>query len=446
MNSQPRKIASLSQGRDFKKLKMPDKPGVYFFLDKDNKPVYIGKATSLRDRVRSYFPSTTLPRKYSGQVGAGGLLQSRGPLILDMVFKAKGLKWVETDSVLEALILEANLIKKYQPYYNTKEKDQKSFNYVGITKEPYPRVLIVRGKDLPIEQKNLKAVYGPYTSSPALREALKIIRRIFPFFDEKSRVKGRYEFYRQLGLAPQADDRKAYAKNIKNIKLFFEGKKSKVIKNLEKEMKALAKEHKFERAGLTRNQIFSLKHIRDVALIKDDSIVKEFSGGQNEASARGRNFFGDSVFRIEAYDIAHMGGKNMVGVMTVIEDGEVRKNEYRKFSARGGAAFGGKTIFNSGKANDTGALLEVLERRFSHQEWPMPKLIVLDGGKAQINTAVRFQARVGLAIPVVSVVKDERHRPKGILGNKTMAEKYEKNILLANSEAHRFAIIYHRSR
>ena len=415
---------------------LPDKPGVYFFLDNNKKPIYIGKATSLRDRVRSYFPSTTL--------GTGRLWESRGPLILDMVFKAKGLKWQETDSVLEALILEANLIKKYQPHYNTKEKDQKSFNYVGITREPYPRVVIVRGKDLNSKLSSrsdlglkrgptFSRVFGPYTSGSALKEALKIIRRIFPFFDDKSRVKGRYEFYRQLGLAPQADDRKAYGKNIKNIKLFFEGKKSRVIKNLEKEMKALAKEHKFERAGIVRNQIFSLKHIRDVALIKDDSIAKEFSGGQNEASARGRNFFGDSVFRIEAYDIAHMSGKNMVGVMTVILDGQVDKNQYRKFKIRG---------FTS--ANDTGALLEVLERRFSHPEWPLPKLIVVDGGKAQINTALKFQERVGLRIPVVSVVKNERHKPKGILGNPKMAQNFEKEILLVNSEAHRFSIAYHR--
>ena len=415
---------------------LPDKPGVYFFLDNNKKPIYIGKATSLRDRVRSYFPSTTL--------GTGRLWESRGPLILDMVFKAKGLKWQETDSVLEALILEANLIKKYQPHYNTKEKDQKSFNYVGITREPYPRVVIVRGKDLNSKLSSrsdlglkrgptFSRVFGPYTSGSALKEALKIIRRIFPFFDDKSRVKGRYEFYRQLGLAPQADDRKAYGKNIKNIKLFFEGKKSRVIKNLEKEMKALAKEHKFERAGIVRNQIFSLKHIRDVALIKDDSIAKEFSGGQNGSSARGRNFFGDSVFRIEAYDIAHMSGKNMVGVMTVILDGQVDKNQYRKFKIRG---------FTS--ANDTGALLEVLESRFSHPEWPLPKLIVVDGGKAQINTALKFQERVGLRIPVVSVVKNERHKPKGILGNPKMAQNFEKEILLVNSEAHRFSIAYHR--
>jgi len=269
---------------------LPDKPGVYFFLDNNKKPIYIGKATSLRDRVRSYFPSTTL--------GTGRLWESRGPLILDMVFKAKGLKWQETDSVLEALILEANLIKKYQPHYNTKEKDQKSFNYVGITREPYPRVVIVRGKDLNSKLSSrsdlglkrgptFSRVFGPYTSGSALKEALKIIRRIFPFFDDKSRVKGRYEFYRQLGLAPQADDRKAYGKNIKNIKLFFEGKKSRVIKNLEKEMKALAKEHKFERAGLTRNQIFSLKHIRDVALIKEDSAAKQFSWSSGRVASEG---------------------------------------------------------------------------------------------------------------------------------------------------------------
>src|SRR3990172_7199923 len=373
------------KSQDLKKLKMPDKPGVYFFLDKAGRPMYIGKATSLRDRVRSYFGKD--------------LIGTRGPLILDMVFKSKSLKWVETDSVLEALILEANLIKKYQPIYNSKEKSDKSFNYVGITKEIYPRVVIVRGKDLETEKSHLKSVYGPYTSSSTLKEALKIIRKIFPFFDEKSRVKGRYEFYRQLGLVPQADDRKAYAKNIKNIKLFFEGKKTKILKSLEKEMKALAKAHKFEQAVQIRNQIFALRHIRDVTLIKEDSITKEFSGGQNEASVRRQKLFGDSVFRIEAYDIAHMAGSNIVGVMTVVEDGQVNKSEYRKFKIKEFAS-----------ANDTGALLEVLERRFSHQEWPMPKLIVIDGGKAQINTALKFQKKVGLKIPVVSVVKDERHR------------------------------------
>ena len=166
------------------KIKLPDKPGVYFFK-KGKDLLYIGKATSLRDRTKSYF------RK--------DLISTRGPLVLDMVFKSDNIKWEVTDSVLEAIILEANLIKKYQPYYNTKEKDDKSFNYVCITKEKLPRVLVVRGRVL----KNYKgSIFGPFTNSVQLYEALNILRRIFPFIDDKSSKKQNYEFYKQIGLTP----------------------------------------------------------------------------------------------------------------------------------------------------------------------------------------------------------------------------------------------------
>lgn len=372
-----------------------------------SKILYIGKATSLRDRARSYFSKD--------------LIETRGPLILDMVFKAKSLKWTVTDSVLEALVLEANLIKKYQPIYNTKEKSDKSFNHVVITKDK--KVVVVRGKDLVV--KNYDSVYGPYTSGASLREALKIIRKIFPYFDAKSGIKGRQEFYRQIGLTP--NDSKEYRRNIKNIKLFFEGKKSRILKNLEKEMKEYAKRQEFEKANEIKRQLFALKHINDVALIKDESFAD-------------RKIF--HPFRIEAYDVAHMAGSKMVGVMTVVEDGlpaqagEINKNEYRKFKIRG-----------YDKANDPGALKEILERRFAHPEWKFPNLIVVDGGKAQINSAKKVLIDSGLAeiIDIVSVVKDERHRPKSILGEKNAVIKREKEILLANSEAHRFAIKYHRN-
>ena len=337
---------------------MPDKPGVYFFMEKE-KILYIGKATSLKSRVRSYLPA-----------GRQVLANTRGPLIVDMVFKATGVKWQETESVLEALILEANLIKKHQPYYNTKEKDDKSFNYVVITKESLPRVVIKRGKDIQhkkhsdiLKNVRMSKTYGPFPNGGQLKVALKIIRRIFPFLDDKS--KNNYEFYRQLKLAPDGGN---YKNNIKNIKLFFEGKKKKILKDLEKEMKALAKSHEFEKAGEAKRQIFALKHINDVALIKDESITLE---------ARPKEF------RIEAYDIAHMSGKNMTGVMVVLTDGEPNKNEYRKFKIR-----------NYDNANDTGALMEVLERRFAHTEWQYPKLMVIDGGKAQLNVIKKFQKKV----------------------------------------------------
>ncbi len=396
------------EAKSLKKIKMPDKPGVYFFLaspkldakpGKDSTILYIGKATSLKSRVRSYFGKD--------------LIATRGPIILDMVFKAKDIKWQETDSVLEALILEANLIKKHQPYYNTKEKDDKSFNYVGITKESLPKVVVVRGRVL--DKKMFSDVYGPYPNGNQLKEALKIIRKIFPFYDDKS--KNYKEFYRQIELAPNTEKREEYVRNIRNIKLFLSGKKSKIITDLKRDMKSYAKEQKFEQASAIKRQIFALEHINDVFLIKSNNIYVS-----SQAS-----------FRIEAYDIAHMSGKNIVGVMTVVEDGNVNKNEYRKFK-----------IKTQSGSNDTGALLEVLERRLSHPEWKYPNLIVVDGSTAQINVATKLIKSVGMNTPVVAVTKDEHHRAREIKGDKDIVRKYEKEILLANSEAHRFAIKYHK--
>lgn len=384
--------------QDFKKYNLPDKPGVYFFK-KGIDILYIGKATSLKSRVRSYF--------------SDDLIQTRGPLITDMVFKANALRWQETDNVLEALILEANLIKKYQPIANTKEKDDKSFNYVCISNDALPKVLTVRGKNL--EKNKYKNVFGPFTNGGQLKEGLRIIRKIFPFIDDKT--KNYNEFYQQLNLAPNPEERKKYFNNIKNIEMFFEGKKMGVLKNLEKQMKNLAKEQKFEEANIVKKQIFALKHINDVSLIKEEKTLE----------ARPKEF------RLEAYDIAHMSGKNMVGVMTVLENNTVNKDEYRKFKIR-----------TQGDANDSGALLEVLERRFTHTQWRYPNLVVVDGNTIQINVANKFLQKIGLDIKVVGVVKDERHKPKGILGDKELAKKYEREILLANSEAHRFAITFHK--
>lgn len=398
----------------FEKLNMPEKPGVYFFL-KGMEILYVGKATSLKSRVRSYFSKD--------------LIETRGPLLVDMVFKATDIKWQETDSVLEALILEANLIKKHQPYYNTKEKDDKSFNYVCVSLDELPKILTVRGRNL--VKNKYKAVYGPYPNGGQLAEALKIIRKIFPYLDDKS--KNYHEFYKQINLAPDLEKKKEYLRNIRHIKLFFEGKKKTVLRNLEREMKFFAKVREFEKAGIIKRQIFALNHINDVALIKEDSIGNSFSRDILLHSVTARKSIADSVLRIEAYDIAHMSGKNMVGVMVVVENGEVNKSEYKKFKIR-----------TQSDANDTGALKEVLERRLAHNEWQYPRLVVVDGSTAQMNTAKKVLTSMGLEIPIVGVVKDEMHRPKNIMGDKDYSQKYEKEILLANSEAHRFAITYHK--
>mgnify|MGYP003392938017 CR=1 FL=1 len=401
------------------KLKIPKSPGVYFFL-KGKEIIYIGKATSLKNRVKSYFGKD--------------LITTRGPLLVDMVFSADKLEWQKTDNVLEALILEAEFIKKNQPKYNTKEKDDKSFNYIVITKEELPKVIIVRGKNLSEEEKNSLNTFGPYTNGSQLREAVKIIRRIFPFLDEKS--KNYAEFYRQLNLVPNLKDHELYLQNIKNIKLFLRGKKKEIFRNLKKEMKTYALRHEFEKAGEIKRQVFSLQHINDVALLKNEvSIQKNSSTFLHPASGTFRkNNFSVSTLRIEAYDIAHMGGKNMVGVMTVVENGQAVKSEYKKFKIR-----------TQGDANDTGALAEVLSRRLNHPEWTFPDLIVVDGGVAQINTAHKVLRALKIKIPVVSVVKDERHKPKAIQGSEVLAREYKSAIVLANSEAHRFAINYHKN-
>lgn len=398
--------------QDLKKKQLPDSPGVYKFLGKGKKLLYIGKATSLRDRVRSYFNS--------------GILKTRGPLIEQMVGLAKFVEFIKTDSVLEAMILEVNLIKKHKPKFNTKEKDDKSFSYVVVTKEDFPRVLLVRGKELLGSEASkwiIKYAFGPFPKASSLKQGLKIIRKIFPFRDKckpsQSGGSGKPCFNNQIGLCSGICagliSKKDYGKIIQNLKLFFDGKKKSLVKKLEKEMKMLAKDRKFEKAGEIKKTIFALNHIQDVALVGREEDRDSFKS------------------RIEGYDIAHISGTSMVGVMVVIENGMPNKSEYRKFKI--------KTVDG---ADDTKALKEVLERRLGHSEWPLPALFVVDGGKAQINVFERVLKENGIKIPVVGVVKDERHRPKNIIGSKTLKFKYEKEILLADAEAHRFAISYHR--
>jgi excinuclease ABC subunit C len=417
------------KSQSLKKYKMPDKPGIYFFY-KGKSLLYIGKATSLRSRVRSYFGKD--------------LIATRGPLILDMTVQATSVDWQETDSVLEALILEAELIKKHQPKYNTKEKDNKSFNYVCITKEALPKVLVLRGRNLKKEVSSDKyqATYGPFTNGLQLREAMKIIRRIFPYIDAQSAKRDNFEFYRQLGLTPDTGSKEvasAYKKNITNLKLFFQGKKKKIVQNLKKEMLAYAKKNEFEKAGEVKKRIFALEHINDVALIKEDTNISQELQSVSRFTPEGpyamKNFAVPATFRIEAYDIAHMSGKNMVGVMTVVEDGEVAKSEYKKFIIR-----------TQTGANDTGALEEVLSRRFRHTEWGLPSLIVVDGSTAQVNVAKRVLNRYQFEIPIVAVIKDDKHKAKALMGDEAIIKQHKKSVLLANSESHRFAIAFHKKK
>ena len=394
--------------KDLHKYDLPDVPGVYTFLH-DDKILYIGKATSLKDRVASYFNND--------------VIQSRGPRIVDMVTRANALTWEETESVLEALILESLKIKKEQPFYNARDKDDKSYLYAVITKEEWPRVLLVRGKDLgtTFDPQLIKQQFGPFTSGPSLKRALEIIQKIFPFYDTKSpvqrdskHVQANIEFNRQIERYPRNIDHETYLMHIRHVQLFLSGKKKQIIKELEKAMKDAARDENFEAAERIKRQLFSLTHIQDVALIKDE-------------------FRRTHGVRIEAYDVAHTSGKDVVGVMTVVVDGELEKSAYRKF------------IIREEKNDDIASLKELLRRRFSHAEWEYPKVIVVDGGVTQRNAATKILEEMELSIPIVSVTKDEYHRPKKISGMPNISIP-EMDIILANAEAHRYALSFHRKR
>ncbi|HVW82420.1 MAG TPA: UvrB/UvrC motif-containing protein [Candidatus Paceibacterota bacterium] len=400
---------------DLKKLELPDVPGVYLFKQ-GRKVLYVGKATSLRDRVRSYFDDD--------------LIATRGPRIVDMVTRADHVSYEAAPTVLEALVCEAALIRKHRPPANVEGKDDKTFLYACITKEEIPRVLAIRGKDIDFKNKRgegwkLAKIYGPFPSGYQLREGLRLIRRIFPFYDTPKPVgaagkhhRAREEFYRQVGQYPRGLGRAEYLRNIRSVSLFLAGSTKELRRGLERQMKAAAKQERFEEAAEARRQLFALDHIQDVSLIKDENLEEA------RASSAGA--------RIEAYDTAHLAGTNAIGVMVVIEDGRPKKSAYRTFRIRG---------FK--KNDDVGSLREILSRRLNHPEWEYPRAIVVDGGKPQKRAAEEVLKAAGFAIPVAAVVKDERHRPREVIGA-ARAGVNVADAVLANAEAHRFSLSRHR--
>ncbi|HXK37548.1 MAG TPA: GIY-YIG nuclease family protein [Candidatus Paceibacterota bacterium] len=402
---------------DFKATELSTNPGVYRFLDAEDNVLYVGKATNLRQRVRSYFDDD--------------LIKTRGRFIVDMVTRAARIVSEDAPTVLDALIKEAALIKEIQPPYNTREKDNRSFTYIVITNEDYPRVLALRERTMAMgdeEEGQYKQVYGPFPSGATVRTLLSLVRRIIPFRDKCTPHQGKPCFHKQLGLCPGVCDgsisSKDYGKLVAELMLFFGGKREKLITQLEQQMKKAAKAMAFEEAAECKRVLFALTHINDVALITDETRL----ASQRSAKIRER------AFRIEGYDIAHLFGTYTVGVMTVVHDGRPEKSQYRKFKIRE----------EEGVIDDFKRLEEVLRRRFAHKEWQIPDVIVVDGGRAHLLRARRVLERLHVDVPVVALVKDDRHKAKAIIGNRTLAESYRPSIVLVNMEAHRFAVNYHR--
>jgi excinuclease UvrABC nuclease subunit len=416
---------------DFKKL--PISSGIYQFADETGKILYVGKAKNLKNRIKSYFAK---------EIG-------RGPAIDAMVSLAVGIKTVETESEIEAILLEAELIKKLKPKYNIRLRDDKSFLVIKITKrkknskiidEVFSKVELVRFKNVDFSDKSAE-YFGPYPSGLLLKKSLFYLRKIFPFRDCSNtkystyRKKGRPCIYGDIRVctAPCVEwvNEIEYFKNINYLKKFLRGKKQEVVKKLSVEMRELSKKKRFEEAGLVRDKLNALDHLKEVAIgLRDDYFNS-----------------GNALFpRIECYDISNIGAKYVVGSMIVFKDGKKSTDDYRRFRIKNY-----ELRIKDSSTSDLSRLNEMLERRFKN-DWPSPDLIVIDGGEAQLKIATLALKKNNLKIPVVSISKGKKRDKNEFHFSDEPIAKYVKNnlplqnvLIQSRDEAHRFAIAYYRS-
>jgi len=429
---------------DIKYLKnkqIPESPGSYQFLDKNNNIIYIGKAVNLKKRIFSYW------RK------SANLSSAKKKMLLEI----KKVEWIETETEIEAFLLESNLIKKFQPYYNISLRDDKRFAYIKVSLEDeIPGVFITRKID-----KQGK-YFGPFTSVNSLREVLKIIRKLWPFCTERKRRK-KICFYAQIGrctgVCAGNQSREEYQnKIIKPIILFLEGKKKKIIIDYQKQINDLEKKIKIKKSNELENELrklkFSLLNMKKVLAHANIIGVSEKYVADTIELAKILNL-SKPPERIEAYDISDIFGKYAVGSMVVFKEGEAFKKEYRKFQ-----------IKLNKKTDDLKMLKEVFERRIKHSlpnlelnkktdKWDLPDLIIVDGGKMQLKVIFNILKKYKLNIPLISISKGKGLR-SAIAPDKIFFPE-EKNPLIlplaspalhiikrARDEAHRFALKYHR--
>jgi excinuclease ABC subunit C len=367
--------------------KAPLAPGVYFFRNKDSETIYIGRAANLKNRLKNYLAPTD-------------------PKTKKMTEEAVSVEWKTTKNLLEAIVLEANLIKKCQPFFNIKEKDNRSFVYIIIpqTKWPYPR--IVRGRELSKFQPHNTFIFGPLQSYSLAKNFLHSLRKVFPY-STCAFNSGRPCFHYQIGLCLGKCVNKIsetdYNKIIQAMINFLQGKikKAKIFlkKNYPEKLKLF---DQMEDAYLITNEEFRLS----------------------------------PQLKIEGYDISHFGGKETVGAMVVFQNQDIDPSQYRLFKIR-----------NAPKNDDLLALAEMFERRLNHPEWPYPNLILVDGGREQVKIFEKVLAQRKISIPVVGISKFQND--KLIFGKmkksvKDLVELSKNDLLKLRDEAHRFANNYRK--
>lgn len=422
-----------------KLAELPNNPGVYLYKDKYGQIIYVGKAAVLKNRVRQYFQKGR-PTDTKTQV---------------LVSEIVDVDWITVDSEIDALFLEAELIRRYKPKFNILLRDDKSTVYVRINyKDDYPSVTLTRR---PLDDK--ATYFGPYFSAHSVKKALHHLRKIFPYSTHSRTVPKRACLQYHLGLCPGLEEGNttlaAYKQDLKKLMQYLRGERVQLTRQIESDMKSAAKSKDFERAALLRNQLSALKSLSKQIVFSDKEYldISKDEGLYGLAQLLG---LPKPPKRVEGYDISHMSGTDNVASMVVFSNGVPNKTQYRKFK------------MNRPGNDDFAHMDEAISRRLSEKNikaWGRADLILIDGGKGQLQAALEARQSVGENIPMIGLAKREEEiviakadiaiklqKPANALIKES--DKYVTVLLPKNSsvvkllqrvrdESHRFAVSYH---
>ncbi|HZJ34718.1 MAG TPA: excinuclease ABC subunit UvrC [Candidatus Angelobacter sp.] len=358
---------------------LPLSPGVYFHKDKNGEIIYIGKAAILKNRVKQYFQNT---RDMDAKTRA-------------LVAEIADTDWVQTESEIDALFLEAEMVKRYMPRYNILLRDDKSLIFVRIDmNNQWPFVSFTRNPS-----DDGADYFGPYYNSFAVKKALRYLRRVFSYYTKFPGLnpgKNKPDLDAHLGLSPVDMKSDEYKANLRGLISYIKGNRKKLLADLERDMKIAAKKHDFELAAIIRNKIHNLRELQQRIMFGD----KEFLDiSKDKALADLKDLLGLAKIpaRIEGYDISHMSGTNVVASMVVFTNGVSDREQYRKFKTR---------IEHN---NDFYNMNETITRRLSQKNlknWGKPDLVLIDGGKGQLDATLRARDKCGQEdIPFIGMAK-----------------------------------------
>lgn len=404
------------------KLKtLPASPGVYFHKGTNGEVIYVGKAAVLKNRVRQYFHKSPKDAKTEA-----------------LVREIADTDWIVVDTEMDALFLESEMIKRYKPKWNILLRDDKTVSYVRIDmKSKVPYVSFTR-----TPQDDGATYIGPFYGKTTVERALRILRKVFPYYDRT--YDGKKTLNTDLGLTPGLEvgrmTAQDYKKNLRKLRLYLEGGRHKLIKELEKQMQAAAAQENFEEAMQLRQQLFGLRELQKKIVFSDKEFL-DISSDQALVDLQMLLHLDHPPRRIEGYDISHQSGTNVVGSMVVFTNGASDRSEYRKFKLR------------HQKNDDTANLREVIERRLKHSEWEFPELVILDGGANQVNAVKELLREKHISVigrdksgdhtrnAAVKIIIPEGDDLKLVM--LAPDSHIAKLIARIDDEAHRFAITYH---